>query len=100
MANLRVVPGTGEGLLSTTASQVLEALDLLPQDALAARLAIQYVRLISMHQDDPVIVGRLGPKLLDALDALGATPAARARLKGGPGTDAPTQLQALRSARR
>jgi len=52
------------------------------------------------------LVGRaaladLGPKLLATLQALGATPAARARRKGTGGGDAgPNRLQQLRATRR
>ena len=41
----------------------------------------------------------LAPLLLDALDALGASPAARARLKGKPADGKPNRLAALRDAR-
>jgi hypothetical protein len=42
----------------------------------------------------------LGPKLLAVLDALGATPAARSKIrKGVSADDGPTRLSALRAAR-
>jgi hypothetical protein len=48
------------------------------------------------------VLGALGPKLLAALQALQATPAARARRKGGGGGDraGENRLTQLRAARR
>ncbi len=45
------------------------------------------------------LLDKLGPKLLAALESLGATPAARARIKGGRSPDAPqSRLAQLRQA--
>jgi hypothetical protein len=83
---------------------------------LAADLAAEADQ-VQLDPDDPIghiqlsrlaaqveavaVLGTLGPKLLAALQALQATPAARARRKGGGGDRAePNRLQALRAARR
>lgn len=72
-----------------------EALD---PDDVASR--VQLARLAAQVEAQAVL-GAFGPKLLAALQALGATPAARAkrRTEGG-GSAGPNRLQALREARR
>ncbi len=86
----------------------ITALDLTPADHGAARLAREYADLIDNaigdgHRDDADRAWALrwiGPLLLDTLEALGATPAARARLKDPKTTQAPeSPLDKLRAAR-
>jgi len=56
---------------------------------------------LAVRIERTAVLASLGPKLLAALEQLGATPAARARQKSGGGGDAgPNRLQALREARR
>jgi len=88
-------------LLTTAVADTLGALDLAAEDAAAERLARGYAATIDAA-DDPAWAYRwIGPLLLDTLEQLGATPAARARLSKGGGGDAPQgQLAKLRQARR
>lgn len=59
-----------------------------------------YIRELAAKVATKELLDRLGPKLLAVLESLGATPAARARLKGGKIPDAPeNQLGKLRKAR-
>jgi hypothetical protein len=88
-----------DGLLLPAVNEALKALDLADEDIAAARLARRYAATIDGSGDAAFVLERLGPKLLAALESLGATPKARAAmgLKGGL---APVgKLQALRSAR-
>jgi hypothetical protein len=103
-------------LLAPAVAETLAAIPGKPEDAAARKLAGQYARVIDNQDghcaacDDPDC-GRaqgtawamrwLGPLLLDVLDALGATPAARSRTaKGGRQPDAaPNRLAKLRAAR-
>jgi hypothetical protein len=102
-------------LLSAAVAEAISALDLADADAAAVRLALQYAAVIDAagrhcrdcdddactRYDSSWAMRWIGPLLLDALEQLGATPAARARLKGGPAKDAPvSQLARLRAARR
>jgi hypothetical protein len=103
-------------LLYPAVQETLATLGLLPEDSAAKKLAQQYAKVIDSQNghcracDDPDC-GRsqgsawamrwLGPLLLQALEALGATPAARAALaKGKDKTPAAkSQLDKLREAR-
>lgn len=105
-----------EELLTPAVQHAIDALDQLSEsDAAAVKLALRYASTIDnsrghcrgchdteCRRDSPQWAMRwLGPLLLDCLDALGATPAARARLRGGKPADAPpSQLAKLRAARR
>lgn len=117
-------------LLAPAVDEALGALVLAREDQAAAQLARAYARQIdgalraeflarqALEQvgDDPMtrayiqelaakvaakeLFDRLGPKLLAVLESLGATPYARARLKGGKIPDAPeSKLDKLRKAR-
>jgi hypothetical protein len=103
-------------LLAPAVDETIAALsDLTGADTAAVRLARQYARTIdscARHCDacDDPACGRetatwamrwIAPLLLAALEQLGATPAARARIKGGK-PDAPPQgqLAKLRATRR
>jgi hypothetical protein len=59
-----------------------------------------YIQELAAKVESKELLDRLGPKLLAVLESLGATPAARARLKGGKIPDAPeSKLDKLRKAR-
>jgi hypothetical protein len=59
-----------------------------------------YIRELAAKVASKELLDRLGPKLLAVLESLGATPAGRARLKGGKVPDAPeSKLEKLRKAR-
>ncbi|MFW6091983.1 MAG: terminase small subunit [Actinomycetota bacterium] len=101
MAKLR----DAEQLLGPAVAATLTSLGLGDSDAAAARLARHYAAAIdASHCSEcgaDTTLDTLGPKLLAALDALGATPAARARMLRGGGQHAGTgRLQALRDTRR
>ena len=85
-------------LLTPAVTETIAALDLKPEDTAAATLARRYAKAIDGGDSDTL--SWLGPKLLAVLEQLGATPAARAKAKGGkPADDKPNRLQALRNAR-
>jgi hypothetical protein len=63
-------------------------------------MARAYIQELAAKVATKELLDRLGPKLLAVLESLSATPAARARLKGGKIPDAPrSQLERLRQAR-
>jgi hypothetical protein len=96
---LRLQPA--DDLLEPAVRTAIAALDLAEEDAAAVQLAVQYAATIDQHDDRAWAMRWVAPLLLDALEQLGATPAARARLKGGKPADAPvSQLAKLRAARR
>ena len=89
-------------LLWPALAETLTQLDLGSEHAAAKKLAQRYAQVIDEHRDQAYALRWIGPLLLDALEALGATPAARAALtKGAKDADAaPSQLEKLRAARR
>jgi hypothetical protein len=89
-------------LLWPAVAETLTQLDLGSEDAAAKKLAQRYAQVIDQADDQAWAMRWIGPLLLDALETLGATPAARARLtKGGQPPDArPNRLTQLRSASR
>ena len=88
-------------LLWPAVSETLTQLDLGSEHAAAKKLAQRYAQIIDQTEDQKWAARWLMPLLLDALEQLGATPAAQARLKGGKTADAPvSQLAKLRAARR
>lgn len=117
-----------DDLLAPAVEETLAALELVDADAALVRLARSYAAAIDdaavladaldgMPRDDEdierlvrvleakvraqTVLETFGPKLLAALSALGATPAARGKRKGGGGDRAgENRLQALRAARR
>jgi len=96
-------------LLWPALAETLATLDLGPEHAAARKLAQRYAQIIDgmpdhapRGQPNQAWAARwLMPLLLDALTELGATPQAKARLKGGKQADAPqeTQLDRLRKTR-
>jgi len=68
----------------------------IPADDVMARA---YVQALAAKVEAKELVEKLGPKLLAVLESLGATPAARGRMKGGASNAAPSQLERLRQAR-
>lgn len=94
-------------LIAPAVAETIAALDLKPEDTAAVKLAHLYAAQIdaATGDDDPKIgawaMRWIAPLLLDTLETLGATPAARARLAKG-GQQAPhgeNQLSKLRAAR-
>lgn len=79
----------------------LRELDTKPEDAAARKLAECYAKTIDQARDQAWAMRWIGPLLLQALEALGATPAARAAMTKGVKTpDAkPDGLARLRSAK-
>jgi hypothetical protein len=104
-------------LLWPAVQESLAALGLGSEDAAARKLAQRYAQVIDglpdrgdgtseRAHDQAWGLRWMGPLLLDALDRLGATPAARAQIagkagKGGenPPDAAPSQLERLRASR-
>lgn len=55
---------------------------------------------LAVQIEETAVLGNLGPKLLATLEQLGATPAARAKLRGGGApSGGPSRLEAARQAR-
>lgn len=82
-------------VLAAEAEAVGEQLD--PNDVTGR----QRLAALAAKVDNQAVLGALGPRLLAALTALQATPAARGKRQGGGGDRVgPTRLQALREARR
>ena len=92
--------------LTAAVAETLDALGLGAEDAAVKRLAIRYAEVIDGCDDNPAWAARwIAPHLLECLDALGATPDARARIrklaKGGdsPASAPATRLDQLRASR-
>lgn len=101
-------------LLWPAVAETLSQLDLKPEDAALKKLAERYAQVIDQsgrhcpgcdsgecRRESYSWAARwIFPLLMEALEQLGATPAARARLKGGkPGDGKPNRLAQLRAAR-
>lgn len=83
--------------------ETIAALELKDEDAAAVRLAHRYAAAIDAVTDLDLlgkVLADLGPKLHAVLESLGATPAARARLKGGAPESGGGKLAHLRSVRK
>jgi hypothetical protein len=91
-----------DDLLTPSVQASLEALQLGPEHAAAAQLALRYAKCIDRAENVANAARWLGPLLADVLAELGATPMARARLTKGTKSPAATtgRLQQLRDARR
>lgn len=76
----------------------LDELTLTDADTAVVTLAKAYALMIDT---DPMMIEKIGPKLLTALEALGASPRSRAALKkGGEPSREQSRLAVLREARR
>ena len=90
--SLTSLPPKGQALTSPSLSRSVEIglkqLDLGDQDKAAAVLARRYAEQIDGHRDDPKLhawaLRWIGPLLLQTLQQLGMTPAARAQTMKGP----------------
>lgn len=92
------------GTITAAIETTLAALTLDDADTAAAELARKYAAAIDALEpaDVPRLIGTIGPSLLKALEALGATPAARGKVKASmSATLAPvTPLERIRANRR
>lgn len=119
----RAVPAAPPGKLAEKVRETLGQLSLQPEDAAVQALAVEYAETIDRAAElaekaaeipyDPdtaqmvarlkqrvdahVVMADLGPKLLAALDALGATPKARAATGKPAPPSGPSRLAALRA---
>lgn len=75
------------------AEAALDGIDL--ADAPTRKLIYRLKAKVEAH----TTLAELGPKLQAALESLGASPTARAKLKGGAPSSGPSQLDAMRRAR-
>lgn len=89
-------------LLWPAVRETLTQVDQGSEHAAARKLAQRYAQVIDESKDQVYAMRWVGPLLLDALEALGATPVAKAALtKGAKPADGPeSQLDKLRKARR
>lgn len=92
-------PRDPDDLVLPAVEESIGALGLADEDAAAAQLARGYARILDTARDPVWAMRWYGPELLKALEALGATPLARARLKRSPDKPGPSRLDALRAAR-
>lgn len=80
-------------------TDAVSALKLEAADMAAVHLALAYADAIDASQERDRALADLGPKLLQALTALGATPAARNGItKGGAQSGRLAELRAKRTA--
>lgn len=92
-------------LITPAVAETITHLELAESDAAAVRLAhVLAHELDALQRDpehDPATVDRLAGRLLTVLESLGATPRARAAIKGGNpvGGSQKSPLAALRDAR-
>lgn len=89
-----------DNLLAPAVAAAIGALTLDNADTGAVKLARAYAEAIDAAPGDPEVLEKLGPKLLAALESLGATPKARATITKGTAGAAAGRLAALRAARR
>lgn len=90
---------SADTLIGPAVANTIDQLTLQPEDHAAARLAQRYAAAIDNADDPAAALQHLGPKLLDTLEQLGATPQARARITKTPANGVTTRLEALRAAR-
>lgn len=97
MGNLR----DASELLWPAVAETLASIDTRPEDAAARKLTQRYAQVIDEASDQRYAMRWIGPLLLQALETLGATPAARAALtKGAKPADAgPGGLAKLRGVK-
>jgi hypothetical protein len=89
-----------DDLVTPAVQASLEALGLGPEHAAAAALALRYSKCLDRAQDAAWAARWIGPLLLDCLGELGATPAARVKVRKDTGPREPSALDRLRQARR
>lgn len=87
-------------MLSPAVRSTIDALDLEAVDDAVIRLALHFAETIDDNDNQAWAMRWLAPHLLDCLAALGATPAARAAIKGGapPAQPSMSRLTAIRAA--
>ena len=87
--------------LAPAVEETLAALGLGAEHAAAVQLARRYSAAIDQAKDPAWAARWLGPLLLQSLEALGATPAAKAQLAKGAKTapQGPNRLDQLRASR-
>lgn len=90
---------SANNLLATEVANTIRSLDVTGEDAAAVKLARLYATEIDQAEDKAAALDKLGPKLLAVLESLGATPTARAKLKGGAPSAGPSRLAQLRASR-
>jgi hypothetical protein len=93
---------SADGLVSPAVAEAIQALPLAPEDAGAMQVARNLAQAIddAIPEERVDVLARLAPKLLDALESLGATPRARAAIKKGAGGERKSgALSTLRAAR-
>lgn len=104
MSNKRQLRSADDLLSPALSATIAEVPHLRPSDAAVVRLAVLYAEAIDGAEPDErdKALAVLGPRLLQALDALNATPKARAA-RAGARQEGPShgvgQLAALRAAR-
>lgn len=87
-------------LLVPAVRETIAALELGPEFASAAAVALRYAQVIDDARDQAYALRWLGPELLRSLESLGGTPRARASMKPAGKADAgrrPNQLARLRA---
>lgn len=90
-----------DDLLAPAVAETIRNLEVAAEDAGAVRLATRYAAAIDAAAPELAgqVLNDLGPKLLACLEALGATPRARAAAGKGGAQRGPSKLQALREQR-
>jgi hypothetical protein len=92
----RLQPADATLLHAVTA--LVPSLRLTDADQGAVRLAEHYAQAIDAAEDKAEALEKLGPRLLAALESLGATPRARAAFLKGGGRSGPSRLDAFRAS--
>lgn len=90
---------SADSLILPDVRETLARLELSPEDAAAGQLARRYAAAIDAAITPADVLNDLGPKLLAVLEALGATPRARAAVVKSQQPAGPSKLSALRLAR-
>jgi DNA-binding SARP family transcriptional activator len=101
-ASIEAVPDDGPRdpaeLLFPSVEASIEALKLSARDAAAAQLARRYAAAIDDAGDPAAALRAFGPLLAKAMEALGATPAARKSAGRQPEQRRPNKIAQLRAA--
>ncbi len=77
-------------------TETISALSLEAEDAAMVKLALHYARTIDQSPKREYTTRWVGPELMKCLESLGASPAARARLRKGDTADLPSPVAGLR----